>query len=267
MNKYYSQHGEDFLLSLLFDNKKKGFFVEVGCIDGMRFSNTLYFENLGWEGICVEAHNDYIGLLQDNRKKSKIIHTAVGSIDTPSVTFYANARGSLSTVDINQESFFKEKYKNYFTGFEEQNVSMLTLDKIFEENQVDHIDILSIDIEGYEIEALKGLNLEKHQPIVIILEADTYDIIKEYDKILSQYKYFPITKIKNNVIFSRKKEYRKIINKKTFKAVELTHTEHPLDSNGNQIIFFDIKTEEPIISPFQKKLRQYIRKFIKSVSQ
>jgi len=56
--EYYSQHGEDFILDLIFDHKKSGFFVEVGCIDGLRFSNTLFFEKLGWKGICIEAHKE-----------------------------------------------------------------------------------------------------------------------------------------------------------------------------------------------------------------
>ena len=78
MVNYYSQHGEDFLLDRLLSDKKRGFFVEVGCIDGRRFSNTLIFEERGWRGLCVEAHTGYIELLRQNRPNSIVCHCAAG---------------------------------------------------------------------------------------------------------------------------------------------------------------------------------------------
>jgi hypothetical protein len=101
---FYSQNGEDFILNELLGNKKSGFFVEVGCIDGRRFSNTLLFEQMGWQGLCVEAHADYIEILERNRPNSIIYHGAVGEKDEPNVIFYANSRGSLSTLDRSKEN-------------------------------------------------------------------------------------------------------------------------------------------------------------------
>ena len=105
---YYSQHGEDFLLSRYFTGHE-GFFVEIGCIDGKRFSNTYHFELKGWKGICVEAHQDYIALLRTNRPKSAIIHCAVGEADEDQAVFFANARGSLSSLDPTKEESRRSK--------------------------------------------------------------------------------------------------------------------------------------------------------------
>ena len=164
MPTYYSQHGEDYLLDCIFAGQSNGFFVEVGCIDGRRFSNTLTFEERGWHGMCIEAHAGYIELLRRNRPDSIICHCAAGETDAQDVTFFANSRGSLSTIDPSKEAEFREKYAKDFTGFEPQTVAMRRLDSLFDEYQVPQIDILSLDVEGYEVPALKGLDFRRYSP-------------------------------------------------------------------------------------------------------
>ena len=50
--EYHSEHGQDkWLNENIFKNKKYGIFVEVGAIDGLITSNSLFFErDLGWTG-------------------------------------------------------------------------------------------------------------------------------------------------------------------------------------------------------------------------
>jgi hypothetical protein len=121
LKRYYSQHGEDALLDLVFGDQKEGFFVEVGCIDGRHFSNTLTFEEREWNGMCVEAHAGYIDMLKKNRPSSIICHCTAGETDEDAV-FYANARGRLSTMDKTSEACWQRDYVPYFSGFEEQQV-------------------------------------------------------------------------------------------------------------------------------------------------
>ena len=90
MSKYYGQHGEDYLVNKIFQGKRNGFYVEIGCLDGIEFSNTYFFERSGWKGICVEAHNDFIAMLQVNRKNATVVHCAVGEKDAEDEIFYAN---------------------------------------------------------------------------------------------------------------------------------------------------------------------------------
>lgn len=240
--KYFSQHGEDFLLHQLFDNSKNGFFVEVGCIDGRRFSNTLFFEEMGWKGICVEAHSDYIQWLSENRPSSHIVHAAVGENDAEQVEFFANSRGSLSTLDKTKENEFAANYGAYFSGFEVQKIPMMTLNTIFSKLGVDHIDFLSIDIEGSEVQALKGMDLQRFRPTVMVLESDSKSQKAQMEDILLPAGYHFITSLSENLFYSLHKVHRSIIANKTFKNVCITHTEHPLDHNGDVDSVVDIQT-------------------------
>ena len=52
---YKSQAGQDELVSkLFFRNKNDGFYLDIGAHDGESFSNTYYFDRLGWRGIAIE---------------------------------------------------------------------------------------------------------------------------------------------------------------------------------------------------------------------
>jgi len=192
METFYSQHGEDFLLNEVFQNKRSGFFVEVGCLDGIEFSNTYFFEKKGWKGVCIEAHNDFIPKLRKNRPHASIVHCAIGETNKKDVIFYANKIGSLSTLDKNEEHRWKKNYRDYFYGFEEQVIPMRTLTSVFDELHVTEIDFISLDIEGYEVQALQGLNFEKYSPRVFIIEYKDDNHKAELEKILfpAGYKFF-----------------------------------------------------------------------------
>jgi len=233
MTKFYSQKGEDFLLNEIFRDRDDGFFVEVGCIDGKRFSNTLLFEEKGWKGLCIEAHADYIDFIKENRPNSAVIHAAVGEKDEDAVTFYANARGSLSSLDPSTEERWKKDYSEYFTGFKNQTVNKRTLNTIFNENHVSDIDILSIDIEGYEIEALEGLDLNKYRPHIIIIESDTKEQLQKLNSILNKHKYALVGKLGDNLFYSINKKDARYIHNRLFKNIELIHGGNPIDKEAD----------------------------------
>lgn len=231
---YYSQHGEDFILDQMFDGKARGFFVEVGCIDGRRFSNSLAFEERGWQGLCVEAHKDYIELLKQNRPNSIVCHCAVSERERESATFYANARASLSTLDKSREKYFRKNFGKYFSGFREQTVSIRTLESIFREYNVKEVDFVSIDIEGHEVEALKGMNFEQVRPQVFVIESESAAHENELDEILFSHGYHKSISLGQNIFYVQDPDLERRIVNQRFNVV-LKHTQHPLDQTGDSI--------------------------------
>lgn len=267
-NIYYSQHGEDFLLNKLLD-KQTGFFVEVGCIDGLRFSNTLFFEKLGWKGICIEAHNDYIELLEENRPNSTIVHCAIGDKDKDEVTFYANSRGSLSSLDKSSEERWRKDYIEDFSGFVEQVVTERTLTSVFDQFKIGEIDILSIDIEGYEIPALEGLDFSKYRPNVLIVESDNKDHKNRITELLNDYGYYFLCDFGGNLFFSINKSDRKIICNKSFDNIRLLHTQHPLDNCGDKEFLRTVKTHDSnsFRYRFKKKINSLFSKSLSNLNK
>lgn len=226
---FYSQNGEDCILWKLFEKKTTpGFFIEIGALDGTRFSNTYSFEKAGWSGICVEAHPDYIELLRKNRPNSRVVHAAVSDHDEDSITFYANSRGSLSTLDPTLENEFK-RYGKYFTGWEVKNVPMRTITSILDDvNAPQSIDILSIDIEGTEMDALRGFDLHKYRPRVMVIESRDEPTEKKMDELLAAAGYKHARKLSNNIFYCCDDGDVQIIAKATVSNA-LIHTPHPCD--------------------------------------
>ena len=69
------QKCEDFLTNIIFKNKP-GVFIDVGAHDGVRFSNSYSYSQIGWKGICIEAHPDYYDLCK------KIVKTVIQGYST-----------------------------------------------------------------------------------------------------------------------------------------------------------------------------------------
>jgi FkbM family methyltransferase len=67
--KFYSQFQQDqFTYENYFINKPNGVFVDIGAYDGEIDSNSLFFENLGWDGICIEPNPEIFKKLKNIRK-------------------------------------------------------------------------------------------------------------------------------------------------------------------------------------------------------
>jgi FkbM family methyltransferase len=263
---YFSQHGEDFLLSRYFTGTS-GFFVEVGCIDGKRFSNTYLFELRGWKGICVEAHQDYIQLLRANRPNSAVIHCAAGEADEDRAVFYANARGSLSSLDPTTEERFARDYPGYFTGFDPQSVSKRTLTTIFNEQRVGAIDLLSLDIEGYEVEALKGLDLKRYKPSVLVIESDSPEHRKKIEALILPHGYEFAVEFGGNLFYSVLPDFKAAVAGQFFPQVEIVHTRHPLDPGTDVPKTVAIDTRPPASDKTRGRgrIRRCVRKLFGAV--
>lgn len=145
--------------------------VEVGALDGLRFSNSLLLAMKGWRCLCVEAHPHYFQLLKENRPDAVNVFGAVCDRDGE-IDFYLNVRGALSTIDPSYGENFRKTYGEYFKGFKKVRVPAITLNALFERYGIMNIDMISIDVEGSEGAVLKGWNLQKYPARLVIVESE-----------------------------------------------------------------------------------------------
>ena len=135
--RYYSQAGQDEWVDTFFKSKKNGYFLDIGAYDGVHLSNTYYLENeLGWEGLCIDADTDVYKDLDKNRNCKKI-NIAISNKSGISNFSQAGVSGRIS---------------------EEGNMEVNTtsIDKILIEfNCPKIIDYISLDVEGHEYNVLE----------------------------------------------------------------------------------------------------------------
>jgi len=177
----------DFKLDNLF-NKKNGFFVELGAFNGIDYSNTAFLEfNRNWTGILIEPSFNCYKQCITNRPSSICVNAACVSHDYKLTTINGDFN------DITMASIDGIRLNNTENLV---SVPALTLDYIFDNNNVKTIDLLSLDAEGYEFEILKGMNLNKYRPRYMLIEIyrNEYDNITSY---LNQYNYKMIENFSN----------------------------------------------------------------------
>jgi FkbM family methyltransferase len=224
--------------SLFQEKNYSGTFIDIGALDGIHFSNTYSFELAGWTGVCIEAHPTFTDYLKKNRPNSIVVHAAAADQDKSAVTFYANRRGSLSTLDLSMEPIFRKKFPN-FKGYKEIQVPMVKLNTILSKHDIQKVDIVSIDVEGTELRVLYGFDLNKYEPRVLVIEACTDSHFTALLDYMKSKKYIYSGKIGRNYFFCKTqkdsvritkhiRKNRRTPNKKLIRQVlPLSHPLHP----------------------------------------
>ncbi len=101
---------------------------------------------------------------------------------------------------------------------------------------------MSLDIEGYEVEALKGIDFRRFRPLVIVVESDSPKHKKGIEGLLLPAGYLEIAMLGDNVFYSLDERLGAGIKDRVFKDIELTHLAHPLDTDGDKAIRITIDT-------------------------
>ncbi len=176
----YALHFLDKKLALHI-KKRNGFFVEAGGNDGVSQSNTLYFERyMGWKGLLIEPVPKLAALCQLNRPRCRVVQAALvdADCDQPEVEMtYCNlmsivngARGSAEADDLHLRA--GSRYLANSDSIESLTVPAQQLSQLLSQHGDPHIDLLSLDVEGFEAQALRGLDLDRHAPDWILVEAN-----------------------------------------------------------------------------------------------
>lgn len=164
---YYSQFREDRLLEQIFLGKKTGLCVEVGAHDGITGSNTYHFERNGWKCVLVEPVPELCERIRQFRTGP--VFNCAASSNTGEAAFYiADAIESWSALHLTESQ--KERITAGKTAMREIKVMKRKLDDILNEADVSEVDFISIDVEGHELDVLKGFSTERFRPRILIIE-------------------------------------------------------------------------------------------------
>jgi FkbM family methyltransferase len=155
-----------------------GFFVEAGANDGVAQSNTMLLaRSRGWRGLLVEPVPELADRCRRHRPDSTVVQAALVAPDhaAPTVAMrYANLMslvpGAQGSADADAQHVARGEQLQGVTSYELE-VPARTLSAILDAHAVRHVDLLSLDLEGYEVPALRGLDLARHRPDFILVEA------------------------------------------------------------------------------------------------
>ncbi|HSB48228.1 MAG TPA: FkbM family methyltransferase [Burkholderiales bacterium] len=154
-----------------FGNAPRGFFVEVGANEpASMHSQTWHLERMGWRGILIEPNPALCDELIRERPGSKVYNVACSAPAKVGVAELKIPFMTDGTIDTGKAALEVDIDHAGFPAYRNEMVKVVTLDSILEENRVTGIDLLSIDVEGTELDVLKGFSLERYRPRLILLE-------------------------------------------------------------------------------------------------
>jgi len=154
-----------------FKDKKKGFYIDVGCFHPIRLSNTMFLHLKGWKGMNIDLSKKSIDLFKIARPKDINLNFGVGSKNETLDYFYNKKTFANNTFNIDFAKSFLKKDE-----IKKDKVEVKTLKFIMENYSTEkEIDLLDIDVEGFDLNVLKGMDFEKYTIDLIMIEVHHYD--------------------------------------------------------------------------------------------
>ena len=184
--KLYSQEREEVVIRHFFKDRRLGFFLDVGSYHWKQLSTTLYLEDhLGWRGIAVDANGAWATGYAKNRHGTRFRNFLVGDRDDEDAILYiqptapATASVSREWVETLRDAFNPKEEGKSEEEIKRMRVRTITLNTLLDSLEVERIDFLSMDIEGYELPALRGFDIERYAPELVCIElgGETFDAV------------------------------------------------------------------------------------------
>lgn len=188
--KYHGLNGLDRKLERYVDYDG-GFYVELGANDGLTQSNSLYFEkHRHWHGLLVEpAPHNYLKCIQNRSARNRICCAACVSFGYKP-EFVRMTYANLMSAPHGLESDIADPEAHAQSGsqflaptepvFEFGAIARPLNELLLEANAPKTVDFLSLDVEGAEIEVLKGIDHDVFRFKYILVECRSLTDMQAY---------------------------------------------------------------------------------------
>ena len=163
---YYSFSGVDIIIKNIFRNKKNGFYVDVGCQNPIKNNNTYLLHKKGWFGLNIDLDKDNIDIFNVSRPDDENINTAISNKVGQTDLYFYHRKSPINTIDKSTSDFQKANVSQI------KKIQTNTLNNILNNSKYKNtkINLLSVDVEGHELQVFEGLDFNLYKPEVIVVE-------------------------------------------------------------------------------------------------
>jgi FkbM family methyltransferase len=170
----YAQNAEDVLLARVFGANHAGLYIDVGANDPVFHSVTKLLYGRGWRGVNIEPTPSLHARLAADRPEDVNLNVGI-SHGEDTLNFY-----EVAPPLHGWSTFVKSLAEHYrqTEGVESvpRRIPVITLNRVFDQYIGDRtVDVLKIDAEGFERQVLSSIDLGRHRPRVILIEASWID--------------------------------------------------------------------------------------------
>jgi FkbM family methyltransferase len=202
----YAQNGEDMILAWHLSERKSGFYVDIGAHHPIRYSNTYRLYRRGWNGINVDATPGSMREFRRLRPRDTNIEAAVADVKRD-LTFYVFQDPTVNTLD---KGMALQHIKDGRVLAGEVLITTKSLAELLDQYLPDNgkIDLLTIDVEGFDLEVLTSNDWTRFTPDFVLIEcldALTFAEVSSsaVTEFLSKQYYSPVAKTVHTVLYKR----------------------------------------------------------------
>lgn len=163
----FSQEGEDLILARFLEGKEKGFYIDIGAHHPTRFSNTYLLYLKGWRGLNIDAMPGGMRAFVEIRPEDYNIEASI-SDESKEIEYYIFKETALNT--FNQE-LANSYIKSGWELEEKRTLFSKSLKELMEAYSIKRkIDVMTIDVEGFELNVLRSIDWSVCCPSIILIE-------------------------------------------------------------------------------------------------
>lgn len=183
----FAQAGEDRILRYLFNSMgiNRISYIEIGTNNPIDINNTYLFYLGGSRGLCIEPNPALISAIKKLRPGDICLNVGIAGVETPeTMNFYifddSDSEKGLSTFSKSEAEYVEKT--SHVKIAEIKKIPVVNLTKILSEYFPQKApDLISIDVEGLDLDILKSINFHTCRPIAICVE--TVNFTMDHKKI------------------------------------------------------------------------------------
>lgn len=223
----YSQSGEDIIICDLFSRLgiEHPTYLDIGANEPAALSNTYRLYKRGSCGVCLEPNPRLFKKFRETRKRDIVLNAGVAFDDRKEADYYlfeGNAHG-FSTFSKEDADFWVNTGNDKVGRFKVERViktPLLQVTEIIKQHFKSHPNLISIDVEGLDLQILRLIDFTTCKTEVICVETLVYGENNKESKnqeligFLQGAGYFIYADTYINTIFCRKEAYTAATNQK-----------------------------------------------------
>ena len=200
--------GQDkFLDTVVFSGMKNGVFIDVGAHDGQSLSNTYFLEKeREWTGLCIEPIPSVFQKLEALRKQSKCYQVAIDMEEKNKMFLLGKGypemfSGLVNNIDPRHAQLIQNETRD--NGGETEIISVQTkrLDTLLNEQNIRHVNYMSIDVEGGEFGVLESIDFSKVTFDIIEVECNYDDLRPKYHAFFESKGFIPLLNLDWDILY------------------------------------------------------------------
>jgi FkbM family methyltransferase len=163
----YARNLEDVMLVRALAGVSEGSFLDVGASHPIHDSTTYALYQRGWRGIALEPIEEIAALWPRERPEDLLIAMAASGRAGERTLHMTPHAPQISTLDARQAADWQRQGYHVVP----RGVPATTLNEVLDRLQEGELHLMSLDVEGSEADVLAGLDLGRHRPWIVVIEA------------------------------------------------------------------------------------------------